>query len=131
MGAGRILIVDDEPGFRDFVGRVAVKLGFEVERAADGRAFKSLYEVFDPDVAVIDVVMPGIDGIELVQWLAERGATLHLVIVTSFTPDYATFAKRLGEAKGLSSVSLLTKPVRMAALQEALTPLAPRTAAAR
>ena len=120
MGARRLLVVDDEPGFRDFVGRVAVKLGFDVERAADGRAFKSLYEVFEPDVAVIDVVMAGIDGIELVQWLAERGATLHLVVVTGFAPDYAEFAKKLGEAKGLSSVSLLTKPVRMAALQEAL-----------
>ncbi len=121
MGARRLLVVDDEPGFRDFVGRVAVKLGFDVECAADGRAFKSLYEVYDPDVAVIDVVMSGIDGIELVQWLAERDATLDLVIVTGFAPDYATFAKKLGKAKGLGSVSLLTKPVRMAALQEALT----------
>ncbi len=62
MGARRLLVVDDEPRFRDFVGRVAVKLGFDVEHAADGRAFKSLYQAFGPDVAVMDVVMPGIDG---------------------------------------------------------------------
>ena len=122
MNAGRLLVVDDEPRFRDFVGRVAVKLGFDVERAADGHAFKSLYEGFDPDVVVMDVVMPGIDGNELVQWLAERAATLHLIIVTGYTPNYAKFAKELGEAKGLASVSVLTKPVRMAVLQEALTP---------
>ena len=121
MNAGRLLVVDDEPRFRDFVGRAAVKLGFDVERAADGRAFKSLYKVFDPDVAVIDIVMPGVDGLELVQWLAERGATLHVVIVTGLTPDYSTYAKKLGEAKGLGSVTSLTKPVRLAELQEVLT----------
>ena len=65
--------------------------------------------------------MPGVDGLELVQWLAERGATLQVVIVTGFTPDYATYAKKLGEAKGLGSVISFTKPVRLAALQEALT----------
>ena len=73
-----------------------------------------------PDVVVLDIVMPGIDGVELVQWLAERGKQVHVVIVTGFTPNYATLAKKLGEAKGLLSVTTLTKPVRMAALQDAI-----------
>ena len=73
-----------------------------------------------PDVVVLDIVMPGIDGVELVQWLAERGKQLHVVIVTGFAPNYATLAKKLGEAKGLLSVTTLTKPVRMAALQDAI-----------
>jgi len=64
--------------------------------------------------------MPGIDGVELVQWLAERGEQLHLIIVTGFAPNYAMLAKKLGEAKGLISVTTLTKPVRLADLQEAL-----------
>ena len=70
---------------------------------------------------VIDVVMPGTDGVELVQWLAQKNIDLHLIIVTGFAPDYATLAKKLGEAKGLRSVTTLNKPVRMAALQDALT----------
>ena len=45
----------------------------------------------------------------------------HLVIVTGFAPNYATLAKKLGEDKGLRSGTTLTKPVRMAALQEALS----------
>ena len=121
MEGSRLLVVDDEPRFRDYVVTVAGKLGFEVESAADGHEFKLLCEVFEPDVAVIDVVMPGVDGVELVQWLAERGSDLHLIIVTGFAPNYATLAKKLGEAKGLRSVVTLTKPVRMAALRGALT----------
>ena len=108
----RLLVVDDEPRFRDFVVRVATKLGYEVESAADGKEFMLLCEVFKPDVAVVDVVMPGIDGVELVQWLAEKKAEVHLVIVTGFSPDYATLAKKLAEAKGLCSVTTLTKPVQ-------------------
>ena len=120
MAMGRLLVVDDEPRFRDFVRNVAAKLGFDVECARDGHEFKTLYDAIDPDVVVLDIVMPEIDGIELVQWLAERGEQLHLVIVTGFAPNYATLAKKLGEAKGLLSVITLTKPVRMADLQDAI-----------
>ncbi len=120
MATRRLLVVDDEPRFRDFVKNVAVKLGFDVECARDGHEFKTLFELINPDVVVLDIVMPGIDGIELAQWLAERGEQLHLVIVTGFAPNYATLAKKLGEAKGLLSVTTLLKPVKMAELQNAI-----------
>ena len=121
MAMGRLLVVDDEPRFRDFVKNVAVKLGFDVECARDGHEFMTLCEANAPDVVVLDIVMPGIDGVELVQWLAKRGQQLHLIIVTGFVPNYAILAKKLGEAKGLLSVKTLTKPVRLADLQEAIT----------
>lgn len=120
MSVERLLVVDDEPRFRDFVKHVAIKSGFEVECARDGHEFKVLCEATEPDVVVLDIVMPGIDGIELVQWLAERGIQLRLVIVTGFAQNYADLAKKLGEAKGLLSVTTLTKPVRMADLQQAI-----------
>jgi CheY-like chemotaxis protein len=121
MSEKRLLVVDDEPRFRDFVARVAKKLGFQVKTAADGREFMALCEVFKPHMAVIDLVMPRMDGVELVQWLADNKIDLHLIIVTGFAPNYAILAKKLGEAKGLRSVTTLNKPVHMAALQDALT----------
>ncbi|MFP6732049.1 MAG: response regulator [Alphaproteobacteria bacterium] len=120
MAAERLLVVDDEPRFRDFVKNVAVKSGFEVECARDKHEFKTLCESTEPDVVVLDIVMPDIDGVELVQWIAERGIQLHLVIVTGFAHNYADLAKKLVEAKGLLSVRTLTKPVRMADLQQAI-----------
>ena len=121
MTMGRLLVVDDEPRFRDFVKNVAVKLGFDVECARDGHEFQTMCGANSPDVVVLDIVMPGIDGVELVQWLAERGEEMHLVIVTGFAPDYAALAKKLGEARGLLSVTTLTKPVRMADLKAAIS----------
>ncbi len=120
MTTAKLLVVDDEPQFRDFVEKVAVKLGFEVKCAKDGHEFKTLCDATDPEVVVLDIVLPGIDGIELVQWLAGRDKQLHLVIVTGFYPNYADLAKKLGEAKGLLSVTALTKPVRMAVLEDAI-----------
>ena len=121
MATGRLLVVDDEPYFRDFVKQVAIKLGFEVELATDGHEFKILYDAIDPDVVVLDLVMPGIDGVELVQWLAESGKQVHLVIITGFASDYAILAKKLGEAKGLLSVTTLTKPVSLPDLEDAIS----------
>ncbi len=120
MTMGRLCVVDDDSRFCDFVKNVAVKLDFDVECATNGYQFKTLCEANTPDVVVVDIFMPGIDGLELVQWLAERGQQLHLVIVTGFAPNYAILAKKLGEAKGLISVKTLSKPVRLADLQQAI-----------
>ena len=121
MNPTRLLVVDDEAGFREFVVEVAVGLGYDVESAANGAEFKTLFEASRPDIAVVDLVMPGIDGIELINWLAERATNLRLIMVTGYTPHYVELAKKLGEAKGLHSVTTLNKPVRLAALREALT----------
>ena len=72
-------------------------------------------------MAVVDVVMPGIDGIKLVNWLAERATDLRLIMVTGFSPHYVKLAKKLGMAKGLQSVTTLHKPMRLSALRNALT----------
>lgn len=121
MSPKRLLVVDDEAGFREYVVEVAVGLGYDVESAANGAAFKVLFEARQPDVAVVDVVMPGIDGIEIVNWLAERATDLRLITVTGFTPHYVELTKKLGVAKGLQSVTTLHKPMRLSALRDALT----------
>jgi CheY-like chemotaxis protein len=121
MSPKRLLVVDDELGFREFVVEVAEGLGFQVESAANGAEFKVLFDASQPDVAVVDVIMPGIDGIELVSWLADQATNLRLIMVTGFTPHYTELAKKLGEAKGLHSVTTLHKPVRLATLREAIT----------
>ncbi len=120
MTARRLLVVDDEPGFREFVGKVAVELGFEVEVTSDAAAFKRAHDAFDPTVVVVDIVMPQVDGTELVRWLAERRSTAHVVVVTGYDPQYAEFATKLGDAMGLRSSSSLTKPVALADLRAAL-----------
>jgi CheY-like chemotaxis protein len=118
----RLLVVDDEPEFGEFVRKVAVGLGYEVEVTGDGKSFMTAYESFDPSVIILDLVMPGIDGVELVQWLVEHNFTAQLIVITGYNPKYAALAGKLAEARGLSSVTTLTKPVKLSRLRNTLAP---------
>ncbi len=117
----RLLAVDDNKPFLEFVRKVAVGLGYDVELTSDGAAFKKAYETFKPHTVVIDLIMPDIDGMELIQWLAEVETKALVIAVTGYSPEYANLAKMLGEGKGLSTVTALIKPVKAKDLRNALT----------
>jgi CheY-like chemotaxis protein len=120
----RLLIVDDEPRFASFVRKVADPLGFDVEITTHGRDFQEAYLRERPDVVVLDMVMPDIDGNELVLWLVQQGCRADVLIITGFDPDYAVNARLLAEFKGLRSVKTLSKPVSVPRLREALAEVA-------
>jgi CheY-like chemotaxis protein len=109
----RLLVVDDEPRFAAFVREAAEGAGMQVETAGNGEEAKAVYRRFDPDVIVLDVVMPVMDGVEFVQWLGEEGCRARLVVVTGYNPHYGRLAEKLGQAKGIGSVTVLNKPVRL------------------
>lgn len=116
----RLLVVDDEIEFGDYVRRVAVDLGFEVAVTSGAREFMGIYPKFNPSVIVMDVVMPEIEGMELVQWLADEDCAAAVIVATGFAPNYAEIAEKLGAAKGIKKITTLNKPVRAAALRSAL-----------
>jgi DNA-binding response OmpR family regulator len=120
MAGKRLLVVDDDPEFGEFVRKVALQATYQVEVVTDGNAFKRCHEKFKPTIVVLDIVMPGVDGIELVQWLAERKSTVHLIIASGYAPMYADLARKMAQAKGLRSVTSLPKPVTPTELRAAL-----------
>ncbi|MSO70005.1 MAG: response regulator [Alphaproteobacteria bacterium] len=66
----RLLVVDDELGFREFIQEAAAGLNIEVACAPDGERAREIYASFKPDVILLDIVMPGVDGVEFTRWLA-------------------------------------------------------------
>ncbi len=120
MSSKRLLIVDDEPEFGQFVRRLAEEMNFEVRVTTRPTHFMEAYEAFDPMAIVLDVVMPEMDGIELINWLAERHFHGKLIIVTGFTARYADMASTLCASTGMTSVTVLYKPVDLAKLRAAL-----------
>ena len=120
MTKPRLLVIDDEPNFGKFVARVARVLGFDVEVTTCGNDFMAAVPRFQPEVIVLDIVMPDMDGVELIQWLAARGTAARVIISSGFNPQYANMAKILGTASGILSVMTLPKPVALADLQRAL-----------
>jgi DNA-binding response OmpR family regulator len=120
MNRKRLLIVDDEPKFGEFVRQVALTLGYEVTVATSGQEFQRLYVKVQPTLIVLDMVIPDIDGNELLLWLLQQGYSADLIITTGFSPDYAQDAKTLAEFKGLRGVITLVKPVSLSQLRAAL-----------
>jgi DNA-binding response OmpR family regulator len=95
-------------------------MGYVVAVTASGQELMSSYEDFKPTTIILDMVMPGLDGNEIILWLAERTCSAQLIIITGFTPDYAEHAKVLAEYKGLRPVITLSKPIEVAELRAVL-----------
>ncbi len=112
MSAARVLVLDDEPEFGAFVRRVAEKMGCEVEVTERAVDFQERLPVFEPTLIVLDVVMPDIDGIEVLKWLAARNCQARILVVTGFNPRYTEMAGVLGDAIGLD-IQTHTKPISL------------------
>jgi DNA-binding response OmpR family regulator len=73
MSGRTILIVDDEPIVRDVVARYLERDGYAILEAADGDAARERIEASSPSLVVLDVMLPGTDGLTLCRWIRERG----------------------------------------------------------
>ncbi len=79
-----ILIVDDEPHLCEALGRLMTKQGYEVRTAPDGATALKLARQKEPDVVVLDVMMPGIDGSEVLRQLRQRTKATRVVVFTAW-----------------------------------------------
>lgn len=118
--AQRLLILDDEKPFADYVYRIAERQGYEARVATRAQQFKKLFDEFDPNTVVLDIVMPDADGIELALWLKSRGYRGRVLFVTGFNPHFASWAKQLNEFSNFAHVDSMTKPISNDALKSYL-----------
>jgi CheY-like chemotaxis protein len=116
----RLLVCDDEPDFAEFVRAVAEPMGYEVRVVTRSTRFSDTYESFGPSVVLLDMVMPEMDGTEIIRWLGDKGSGARILIVTGFNSRYADMARVIAQANGLLKVSTIAKPVGVEALRRAL-----------
>ena len=120
VSKNRLLIIDDDKDFGEYVRQAAEEAGFEVNVTTRARDFKESFEAFNPDVIMLEVVMPDVDGIELINWLSDRGCTAKLIIVTGYSPKYAEMAGTLSVAKGMAFAMAVSKVNFIARIHEIL-----------
>ncbi|MEO6778053.1 MAG: sigma 54-interacting transcriptional regulator [Gemmatimonadaceae bacterium] len=103
----RVLIVDDEPNIRRMIGALLVAEGYEVREAADGAAGVRAVEEEEPDVALIDLMMPGgMDGVATLAKIRERWTDLPVIMMSGRASlGDAVRATRVG------AVNFLEKPL--------------------
>ena len=79
----RLLVVDDEPNIRELLSASLRYAGFEVATAADGQQALALADSFRPDLLVLDVMMPGLDGFGVVRRLRQSGRHTPVLFLTA------------------------------------------------
>jgi DNA-binding response OmpR family regulator len=121
MQPKRLLMVDDDAAMGDFVRTVAEPLGYKVETCVDARGFMAAMDDGDPDVVILDLVMPGTDGIELIHYLSRRQSRARVFIMSGFDPVHLRMGKTLGDAAGLTMAGIIPKPVRANELRRILS----------
>src|SRR5829696_1729258 len=77
-----VLVVDDEPIVREVVVRYLEREGHQTLEADDGNVAKRLLESGQPDLVVLDVMLPGTDGLELCRWIRSR-SELPVILLTA------------------------------------------------
>src|ERR671934_2902956 len=122
-----VLVVDDEPTIRDVVVQYLRRDGYATLEAGDGDAARTLLEREQPSLVVLDLMLPGTDGLALCRWIRAR-SELPVIMVTALGEE----ADRLTGLE-LGADDYLTKPfsprelvARVRAVLRRATPDAPK-----
>jgi len=83
MAAMKILVVDDERAVRESLRRALALEGYEVELAEDGEGALESVRRAEPDALILDVLMPGIDGLEVSRRLRRGGSKVPILMLTA------------------------------------------------
>ena len=111
----RVLVVEDESRLRELLQRALAGWGFEVAVARSGEEALRLNDAQPFDIVILDLNLPGMDGLDALRQLRERGKPLQAIVLTGFASIDA--AK---QAVHLDVVEFLTKPCHLGELEQAL-----------
>ena len=133
----KLLVIDDQPDLCEFISEAALSLGFETMAVTEPDAFRRAVQDFQPTVVVLDLQMPGADGIELLRYLGERGSKAQVLVASGMDQRVLATAEQIGRSQGLSMLGALQKPILLNDLETTLrrclrgdTPVTPAALAA-
>ncbi|MBU1564091.1 MAG: response regulator [Proteobacteria bacterium] len=97
MDPVRILVIDDEKVIREGVERALAKRGYEIAKAEDGNKGLELLKEFKFDIVLTDLMMPGLDGFAVLDWIRENQPHVQVIVITGFaTVTKAVVAMKQG-----------------------------------
>jgi DNA-binding NtrC family response regulator len=109
----RLLIVDDDEGIRRSLARIMRSKGFDVELAGDGESAVELARRFRPQLLILDIRLPGMDGVATFSAIREELPAVPAVFMTAFAAsDRAVAAHELG------GISVFSKPLDIPSVVE-------------
>jgi DNA-binding response OmpR family regulator len=122
--SNRLLIVDDEREIARLIEIPARQLGYDVLAINDTDLFEKSIQQFDPTIIMLDIAMPGRDGMELIGHLSAGGYQGKVVVMSGSHPSYIQMSSTIATVRGLNLAGSLAKPFRKQMVMELLAGLA-------
>jgi len=113
----KLVVIDDDDLITELVIEAAQQVGFMGAAANDFETFKEILGRIQPDLILIDLVMPQVDGIQVLRYLASQNCTSNILLMSGFDPKVVQTAQRLGLSLGLNVEGILSKPVSISVLK--------------
>lgn len=116
----RIMVIDDEEDIGETIAEIAAARGFEVTTLCDPSLVADRLASFPPDVIMLDLMMPGTDGVELLRLLADKVKNAKIILMSGSDARVLNSARRLGSAHGLDVIATVEKPIDIPTLRALL-----------
>jgi two-component system response regulator (stage 0 sporulation protein F) len=113
----KVLVVEDEFGYQDTLRNIFTMEGFEVRVAIDGDTGYEVYKDFKPDLVLTDVLMPNVNGVELVRRIRNDDSSIKIIYMSGFF-GVKRLKKELDEEVAQYQYSTLSKPFKVSHLLE-------------
>jgi DNA-binding response OmpR family regulator len=112
----RVFICDDDQAFADELASALKASGFEARTLMDGRTPVEIFELFAPDVILLDIFMPPPDGFEMMNLIAQNSTRRRtsLVLMSGADSTLLDTATHFSIGHGITPAAVLRKPVRLA-----------------
>jgi EAL domain-containing protein (putative c-di-GMP-specific phosphodiesterase class I)/ActR/RegA family two-component response regulator len=123
LNDNRLLVMDDDTDVGAFFGQVGEDLGFDVKVIADPEHFAATVVEFSPTVLLLDLQMPGRDGIELLRELGGLNRHPKVLIASGLDSRVLTSATEIGLSMGIDIAGSFCKPIALDELEVLLTRL--------
>ena len=112
----KLLVVDDQDSITKIVSKIASEIGYDVRTVTDpGSAFQA-FDEFKPDVLIIDLVMPEVDGIDVLHAVLAAGTAAQIIIMSGFGKSYLRLGQSVAAFHSHAQIRTLAKPFRKADL---------------
>jgi two-component system response regulator AtoC len=108
----RVLVIDDDPGIREYLQALASRQGYRVFAAADGEEALEKLDETRPDIVTLDAVLPGMDGLETLRCLKQRAPEVPVIMLSGHGQ-----ARTIVEAMRLGASDFLRKPFEVEELE--------------
>ncbi len=120
MTVPQLLIIDDDPAIAAFLAEVARQCGFETSVAQCFSECETYFETYIPQLIILDLLMPEIDGVELLRWFAKRKIRAGILLISGMNIRVLNTALTLGKELRLNMYGTLQKPMRLDELEPIL-----------